>query len=169
MKGEEKSAIFEEFKAHKWDILIATSVIEVGIDVPSATIMAVLGPERFGLSSLHQLRGRVGRGHKPGFFFLVSDKKISSNATARIKILEKTTDGFKISEEDLKIRGRGNLFGTGQSGHLQTRKLACIIQHHRETLFKVKRDVEELMAKDDCSTLHLARQYQEDSTVTKTI
>ena len=86
MKGEEKNTILENFKLHRWDILIATSVIEVGIDIPRATIMAVLDAHRFGLSSLHQLRGRVGRGSKMGFFFLISGEKNSSNSLKRMKV-----------------------------------------------------------------------------------
>ena len=125
MKAEEKAAIFCDFKERRIHILIATSVIEVGINVPNATVMAVFSPERFGLSSLHQLRGRVGRGDRPGFFFLVTEKGRGSVANKRMKILEKTTDGFKISEEDLRIRGKGDLFGTDQSGSEGRRRLAC--------------------------------------------
>ncbi|OFZ14377.1 MAG: hypothetical protein A2X86_05900 [Bdellovibrionales bacterium GWA2_49_15] len=128
MKPAEKESIFLQFKDHKIDILIATSVIEVGIDVPNANIMTIFNPERFGLSSLHQLRGRVGRGSMPGYCFLIVDQALSENAAKRISIIEKTVDGFLIAEEDLKMRGEGNLFGEDQSGEILTRKVADIIR-----------------------------------------
>lgn len=129
LSSEEKQQTFLNFKEHKIDILIATSVIEVGINVTNSTIMAIMNPERFGLSSLHQLRGRVGRGDKPGFCFLVNDKKISPHSMERLKVIENHTDGFIISEEDLRLRGEGNLFGVQQSGETSTKVLANIILH----------------------------------------
>ena len=168
MKTEEKSAIFQEFKGQRIHILIATSVIEVGINVPNATIMAVFSPERFGLSSLHQLRGRVGRGSRPGFFFLLSDKGQGSTSNKRMKILEQTTDGFRISEEDLKIRGRGDLFGTEQSGSENRRRLACIVEH-QDILLNARFDVEQLAGEGNPQLLELSRHYRESSSVTKTI
>ena len=168
MKSEEKAAVFNDFKEFRTHILVATSVIEVGIDVSNATVMAVFSPDRFGLSSLHQLRGRVGRGEKPGFFFLVSEKGRGSVANKRMKVLEQTTDGFKISEEDLKIRGKGDLFGTEQSGSEVRRRLACIVEH-RDVLMAAHLDVEDLMREKNPHILELSRYYQESSTVTKTI
>ena len=168
MKAEEKSTIFQKFKELRTHILIATSVIEVGINVPNASIMAVFGPERFGLSSLHQLRGRVGRGSRPGFFFLISDKGRGSVSNKRMKILEQTTDGFRISEEDLKIRGQGDILGTDQSGSENHRRLACIVEH-QDILFNVRADVEQLMGEGDTRILELSRYYRESSSVTKTI
>ena len=168
MKAEEKGAIFQDFKERRTHILIATSVIEVGINVINATIMAVFGPDRFGLSSLHQLRGRVGRGSRPGFFFLISEKGSGSLANKRMKILEETTDGFKISEEDLRIRGKGDLFGTEQSGSEGHRRLACIVEH-RDILLNARLDVEQLMGEGNPHVLELASRYQESSSVTKTI
>ena len=128
MKSEEKQAVFKAFKAHQYDILISTSVIEVGINVPNATVMSILNPERFGLSSLHQLRGRVGRGEKPGFCFLVVEKELSQISMERLRVIENHTDGFLIAEEDLKLRGEGDLFGKEQSGSAQ-RKFANLILH----------------------------------------
>ena len=168
MKAEEKGAIFHDFKEYKIHILIATSVIEVGIDVPNATIMAVFSPERFGLSSLHQLRGRVGRGSRPGFFFLVSEKGRGSVANKRMKILEQSTDGFKISEEDLRIRGKGDIFGTEQSGSEVRRHLACIVEH-QDILFNARSDVEQLVETGNSYVVEMSRRFQESSTVTKTI
>ncbi len=129
MKPAEKEKVFLEFKDHQIDILVATSVIEVGINITNATIMAILNPERFGLSSLHQMRGRVGRGEKPGFCFLVLDRALSPESTHRLQVIEKHHDGFKIAEEDLKIRGQGDLFGQEQSGVVTQKKLANIIEH----------------------------------------
>lgn len=127
LSSEEKKVAINDFEKGKTQILISTSVVEVGIDVPNATIMAIMSPERFGLSSLHQLRGRVGRGHLPGFCFLVCEKKISNESIYRLKIIENNTDGFLIAEEDLRIRGQGDLFGTSQSGLVTNKRLANII------------------------------------------
>ena len=106
MKPDDKESVLTQFSSGKIQLLITTSVIEVGINITNATVMSIYNPERFGLSSLHQLRGRVGRGNKSGFCFLVSDKKLSHEAMDRLKVVEKTTDGFVIAEADLKNRGR---------------------------------------------------------------
>ena len=139
MKSDEKTKVFTEFKNHKIDILVSTSVIEVGINVLNATIMAIMNPERFGLSSLHQLRGRVGRGEKPGFCFLVNDKLIAKLSMERLKVIENNTDGFIIAEEDLRIRGEGDLFGTEQSGAENQKRLANIVLH-ADVLNKARED-----------------------------
>lgn len=144
MKPEEKAKTFLDFKNHKINILIATSVIEVGINVTNATVMAIFNPERFGLSSLHQLRGRIGRGDKPGFCFLVLDENPTDIALKRLKVIEETQDGFKIAEEDLKIRGEGDLFGTEQSGEQDKKYLANIVEHS-ELLYLAKSDIEDLL------------------------
>jgi len=115
MKPIEKNQIMEDFKNKKIDALVATSVVEVGVDVPNATIMIIEGAERFGLSQLHQFRGRVGRGEYQSYCFLFTSDNVS-NTTARLNVLEKTNDGFKISEADLKLRGPGQFMGTAQSG-----------------------------------------------------
>lgn len=115
MKAQEKQKVMEEFKKGKLDILISTTVIEVGVNVPNASIMVIRSSERFGLSSLHQLRGRVGRGQYQSYCFLESntDNDLSSK---RLEVMEMTTDGFKIAEEDLKLRNSGEILGTRQSG-----------------------------------------------------
>lgn len=148
MKSDEKIKMFTDFKSHKIDILVSTSVIEVGINVINATIMAIMNPERFGLSSLHQLRGRVGRGEKPGFCFLVNDKEISQISTERLKVIENNTDGFKIAEEDLRIRGEGDLFGTEQSGSESQKRLANIILH-ADILDEARTDAQQLIQSND--------------------
>ncbi|MBK23690.1 MAG: hypothetical protein CME70_06760 [Halobacteriovorax sp.] len=139
----EKEEAFKNFKNGEIQILIATSVVEVGINVPNATIMTILNPERFGLSSLHQLRGRVGRGSKVGFCFLVIDKKLSKESRDRLNFIEKNSNGFDIAEEDLRIRGQGNILGKDQSGSDSFKRLANPIIHYpllelaRKTLYKL--------------------------------
>lgn len=115
MKNDEKEAIMQDFKVGKTDILVSTTVIEVGVNVPNATIMVIMDADRFGLSQLHQLRGRVGRGHKQSYAVLVANPKTESGKQ-RMKIMMETTDGFVLAEEDLKMRGSGEIFGTRQSG-----------------------------------------------------
>lgn len=115
MKSDEKEAIMQAFKNKEVDILVSTTVIEVGVNVPNATIMVIMDADRFGLSQLHQLRGRVGRGDKQSYAILVANPKTESGKK-RMKIMTETTDGFVLAEEDLKMRGSGEIFGTRQSG-----------------------------------------------------
>ena len=115
MKGTEKDAVMTAFAAGQYDILVATTVIEVGVDVPNATLMVVENAERFGLSQLHQLRGRIGRGGAQSYCVLVSDSR-NAESRQRLKAFCATTDGFRIAEEDLKLRGPGDFFGSRQSG-----------------------------------------------------
>ncbi len=143
MKPEEKQKVVQDFRDQKIHILVSTSVIEVGINIPNSTIMSIYNPERFGLSSLHQLRGRVGRGDKPGFCFLVLDKDLAPEAHHRLEVIEKNLDGFVIAEEDLKFRGEGDLFGVDQSGSVTTKKLANFLTH-TAILEQVVADVEKL-------------------------
>ena len=112
MKQNEKDIIMQEFKNKEFDILISTTVIEVGIDNPNATVMIIFNAERFGLSQLHQLRGRVGRSSKESFCFLITN----DTDKERLKIIEEVNDGFKLAEEDLRLRGPGDFFGLRQSG-----------------------------------------------------
>ena len=115
MKSEEKDTIMQDFKEGKTDILVSTTVIEVGVNVPNATVMLIMDADRFGLSQLHQLRGRVGRGDKQSYAVLAANPKTESGKK-RMKIMTETTDGFVLAEEDLKMRGSGEIFGTRQSG-----------------------------------------------------
>jgi ATP-dependent DNA helicase RecG len=130
MKEKEKDAVMQEFLANKINILVATTVIEVGIDVPRASLMVIEHAERFGLSQLHQLRGRVGRRDIPSSCILLADYKCSADARKRLKVMERTNDGFAIAEEDLAIRGPGDFLGTRQSG-LPDFRIASIIRDAR--------------------------------------
>ena len=138
MKSAEKELIMQEFKQKKIDILVSTTVIEVGVDVENATMIVVFDADRFGLSTLHQLRGRVGRSSLESKCIL-----ISNTDKERLNIMTKTTDGFKISEEDFKLRGSGDLFGTKQSGDMSF-KLANLKQDYN-LLIDAKNDTEEFL------------------------
>jgi len=121
MSGPEKDAVMEAFASGRTKLLVATTVIEVGVNVPNATLMIVEGAERFGLAQLHQLRGRVGRGDQHSFCMLVHGPNLSETARSRLALMRETNDGFRIAEEDLKLRGAGELLGTRQSGEQRYR------------------------------------------------
>ena len=121
LKGDEKKAIMAAFKAHELDLLVATTVIEVGVNVPNASLMIIENAERLGLAQLHQLRGRVGRGSLKSHCVLLYQAPLSQTGKSRLNIMRETDDGFKIAEEDLKIRGPGEILGTRQTGGLQFR------------------------------------------------
>lgn len=116
MKPEEKESVMKEFIANHSQILVATTVIEVGVDVPNSSVMLIEHAERFGLSQLHQLRGRVGRGAAESYCILLAQYQKTDVSRERLKVMEETTDGFKIAEKDLEIRGPGEVMGTRQSG-----------------------------------------------------
>lgn len=126
MKSDDKNEGMRAFKEGETQIMVATSVIEVGVDVPNATVMIIESAERFGLSQLHQLRGRVGRGDEQSYCVLVSGNKLSREARARLDAMVETTDGFRLSELDLKLRGAGDITGTQQSGTAFELKLASL-------------------------------------------
>lgn len=138
MASGAKDLIMDQFKENKVQILISTTVVEVGVDVPNATTMVIFDADRFGLSTLHQLRGRVGRGTSKSQCFLVSDSDAE-----RLKIMEKEDDGFVISEEDFKLRGHGDLFGTKQSGDMSF-KIASIKDDYK-ILLQAKKDSKEYL------------------------
>jgi ATP-dependent DNA helicase RecG len=115
MKPAEKDATMRQFRDRELDILVATSVIEVGIDVPNATVMVIEDADRFGLSQLHQFRGRVGRGNDQAFCYVLS-ADASIQAQERLHVFQSTDDGFRLSEEDLRLRGPGDFIGVRQSG-----------------------------------------------------
>jgi ATP-dependent DNA helicase RecG len=125
MKGEEKDAILEAFKNREYDILVSTSVIEVGVDVPNATVMIIEGANRFGLAQLHQFRGRVGRGTEQAYCFLIPEHDAAVE-NERLQAMTRTDDGFKLAEIDLQQRGPGEFLGTRQSGHAMGFKIASM-------------------------------------------
>lgn len=137
LKNSEKNEVMQAFKNRKYDILVATTVIEVGVDVPNSSIMVISDAQRFGLSALHQLRGRVGRGKHQSYCFLLS-KTDNDTSKARLQVMEKTEDGFKIAEEDLRLRKPGEIFGTKQSG-LSDLKFIDII--HDVKTIKLAKDI----------------------------
>lgn len=142
MSSEEKEAIMNDFKENKIQILISTTVIEVGIDVPNATMIVIFDSYRFGLSQLHQLRGRVGRGDSQSYCILISDREAE-----RLSVMTQTTDGFKISEEDFRLRGSGDIFGTRQSGEIKF-KLADM-KRDFTILLRAKEDSQEVLNSDE--------------------
>ena len=145
MKSVEKQDVMAQFNAKEIDILVATTVIEVGIDVPNATIMVIENAERFGLAQLHQLRGRVGRGSDKSYCYLVATPK-TDEAYRRIQVMVRSNNGFEIAEEDLNIRGPGEFFGTRQSG-MPTFKIANIISD-AELLESAKKEAMNVIQKD---------------------
>ena len=146
MKPEDKEYEMDRFIQGVTDIMVATTVIEVGVNVPNASVMIIESAERFGLSQLHQLRGRVGRGSDQSFCILMSGNKISNEAKKRLRTMTETSDGFKISEVDLQLRGAGDMMGTKQSGMLDFR-IADIIKDQK--ILEYARDVAVKLLKDD--------------------
>ena len=165
MKKEEKDAVMTAFAANDINILISTTVIEVGIDIPNATVMLVEHAERFGLTQLHQLRGRVGRGEKKSYCILVQ-RNFTDNGIKRLRIMENTYDGFKIADEDLKMRGPGVFFGIQQSGFFNF-KIANLIsdgeilKEARKAAFALVKDDRLLQKPENANIkLHFQNHYQ---------
>jgi ATP-dependent DNA helicase RecG len=146
MKSAKKDAAIERFATGSARILVATTVIEVGIDVPDATVIVIEHAERFGLAQLHQLRGRVGRGEKVSRCLLLFGQPLTDTARSRLRILRETEDGFRIAEEDLRLRGAGEVLGTKQSG-LPEFRLADLTAHAE--LLAVARDDAKLILERD--------------------
>ena len=146
MKAEDKQGEMQRFATGKAQILVATTVIEVGVNIPNASVMVIENAERFGLSQLHQLRGRVGRGSENSFCVLVSSFKLSNDAKTRLETMVRTQDGFEIAEVDMKLRGPGDMMGTRQSGQLEF-KLASLVQDG-DLLNWTKEVVEQLLMDD---------------------
>lgn len=168
LKPDEKQSIFKAFARKEIDLLISTSVIEVGINVVNATVMSIYNPDRFGLSSLHQLRGRVGRGGKPGFCFLVSQKRLSAESMERLRVIERSTDGFEIAEADLRNRGEGDLFGVNQSGSVTQRKVASIFEHF-DIFDRVNRDLPNILKEQAPAVDAIIADLMKDQKVSSTI
>jgi ATP-dependent DNA helicase RecG len=144
LKGAEKEQVMGAFSRGETDVLVATTVVEVGVDVPNATVMVIEHAERFGLAQLHQLRGRVGRGEGASTCILVSHGRLSQEARARIDALVKTDDGFVLAETDLQLRGPGDLFGTRQSGLPEFR--AADLRRDRDLLERAREVALSLLA-----------------------
>ena len=167
MKQKEKETIMQRFKSGDIHILVATTVIEVGVDVPNATMMIIENAERIGLSQLHQLRGRVGRGSKESTCILLYGKKLTDIAKERLRIIYENTDGFKVSESDLKLRGPGEFLGVRQSG-LPSLKIADI-NKDEEILALAKSDAEYLLkTKHNGIQSHLQRWISNYQEITRT-
>ena len=149
MSPDEKDAVMSRFSSRELDVLVSTTVVEVGVDVPNATTMVIEHAERFGLSQLHQLRGRVGRGSRPSSCYLVAHR-LSEDARRRLQILEKTHDGFLIAEEDLALRGPGEFLGTKQSG-LPVFQLGDLVRDH-EVLEKAREEAFALVQRGGLTT-----------------
>jgi ATP-dependent DNA helicase RecG len=158
MKDKEKNAVMQDFKDKKLDYLVSTTVIEVGVDVPDASVMVIYDAERFGLSQLHQLRGRVGRSDKKSYCFLLTKLK-EGLGLERLKILKDNSDGFKISEQDYKLRGSGDFFGDRQSGKFMS-DLGSL-NYSTESIFLAKKLSDETfdlgLAKEDIKTVAIKK------------
>ena len=147
MKPKEKEEEMQRFVSGETQMLVATTVIEVGVNVPNASVMVILEAQRFGLSQLHQLRGRVGRGADQSFCILVTNYQLSADTRKRIEIMCETNDGFRIAEADLKLRGPGDLEGTQQSGMAFDLKIADIARDGQ--LVQLARDEAQRIIDDD--------------------
>jgi ATP-dependent DNA helicase RecG len=157
MSSAEKDAAITAFRNRKTHILVSTTVVEVGVDVPNASVMLIEHAERFGLSQLHQLRGRVGRGAAQSFCLLLSSSK-SENALQRLRVLEQSQDGFFIAEMDLRFRGPGEVLGTRQSG-LPDLALASLIED--QDVLMLAREAAESLLNDDPTLARYPRLAQE--------
>ena len=166
MSSEEKEKIMYDFKNGDIDVLVSTTVIEVGVDVPNATVMMIDGAERFGLAQLHQLRGRVGRGNKKSYCVLVSNKNDVEN-NERLKIMEKTSDGFVLAEKDLEMRGAGDFYGVQQSGFSKLQLLSLLnlplIEESKEIAKKVFDDDPSLEKKENLPIKKAYEKYLKDN------
>ena len=146
MKPQEKDNAMQQFASGKSQIMVATTVIEVGVNVPNASVIVIESAERFGLSQLHQLRGRVGRGTEQSYCILMTSNKLSTESRTRIKTMCETNDGFKISEVDMRLRGAGDILGTQQSGMIDFKILDLIKD---ENIIKVAKSNIEILLQND--------------------
>jgi ATP-dependent DNA helicase RecG len=155
LPAEEKDDVMRRFGAGDVDVLVATTVVEVGVDVPNATAMVVLDAERFGVSQLHQLRGRVGRGSSPASCFLVTDAEAGSPAMTRLERIAEITDGFAMADLDLELRSEGDVLGTDQAGRVSTLRFLSVRRHGEE--ITEAREVARAVLEDDPALAHHPR------------
>jgi ATP-dependent DNA helicase RecG len=151
-----------EFAAGRVDVLVATTVVEVGVDVPNASVMAILDADRFGVSQLHQLRGRVGRGEHPGLCLLVTDVPADTTARARLDAVAATTDGFALARLDVEQRREGDVLGAAQSGRRRQLRLLSLL-HDEELITAARAEAADIVAADPTLAKHplLAAQVAE--------
>jgi ATP-dependent DNA helicase RecG len=170
MKPADKDFEMQRFVRGETHIMVATTVIEVGVNVPNATVMVIESAEKFGLSQLHQLRGRVGRGAEQSYCILLTDVKLSNDARLRLKTMCETNDGFKIAEVDLQLRGPGEMEGTAQSGNLNL-KIANLY-HDADLLQNARNAANDILLVDPNLTLNehkaLAAYFYHDFFTAKT-
>jgi ATP-dependent DNA helicase RecG len=150
---DEKDAVMRSFAAGQLDVVVATTVVEVGVDVPNATMMVVMDADRFGVSQLHQLRGRVGRGSAPGLCLLVTDAAAESDARERLAAVASTLDGFRLAELDLEQRREGDVLGAAQSGRRSHLQLLSLLRD-RELIEEARAEAEALLAEDPELSAH---------------
>ena len=158
LKASDKEGVMERFRSGEIQVLVATTVIEVGVDVPEATVMVVEDADRFGIAQLHQLRGRVGRSDKPSWCYLVSGAS-TPDAAMRLEALERSNDGFELAEVDLEVRGEGAILGTRQKGRSDL-KLASLRRGDRPLVASARLVAQDLLAQDP--TLALVPQLAEE-------
>lgn len=160
MSKDEKEEIMGDFKKGKIKILVSTTVIEVGVDVPKATVMVIEQAERFGLAQLHQLRGRVGRSERKSYCYLVAGDNVSKDGWKRLKVIEETNNGFVIAEEDLRIRGQGEILGTNQSGEQEIPYIDFI--KYNDMLIKSRKIAKEILKEDSLLQYNKNRMLKEE-------
>jgi ATP-dependent DNA helicase RecG len=170
MKGADKDRVMASFVAHEINVLVATTVVEVGVDVPDATIMIIENAERFGLAQLHQLRGRIGRGREASTCILLYKEPLGEMSEARLKVIRETTDGFRIAEEDLRLRGEGDVLGTRQSGLpgyriAQPVVHAQLIAHAREEAMRIMRENPKLKGEQGDALRALLYLFERDEAI----
>jgi ATP-dependent DNA helicase RecG len=155
MPADEKNAAMDAFAEGEIDVLVSTTVIEVGVDVPNATVMVILDAERFGVSQLHQLRGRVGRGGLPGLCLLLTGAEAGTVSLERVQAVASTLDGFKLSELDLELRREGDVLGASQSGGRSSLRLLRVVQD-AELILRIRDLVADLYSADPSLSQHVA-------------
>jgi ATP-dependent DNA helicase RecG len=160
LSSELKEATMSAFAAHELDVLVSTTVIEVGVDVPNATVMVIMDAERFGVSQLHQLRGRVGRGTSPGLCILITTAVVETPARIRLEAVAGSTDGFELSRIDLEQRREGDVLGAAQSGSRSHLRLLRVLRDE-DLILSARADAQELLAGDPDLSKHeqLAREF----------